>query len=138
MKLKLDSFVLQKEIKNRALDLINSESDTVAINLLKEITSVGELRKIRIFTECQKKNIANNFTILAIFISSTALVLPSIERIFPFGYIVISMALSIGLIFTVFKEILPFINKTDEYNTKIDYLLWLIDEEIERRYTYLK
>ncbi len=136
MNLKLEKFVMEEKIRKMAIKLLEAKDDTLAINLLKENTSVGELKKLRVFLKCQKRDIGNNFAAIAIYISSIALVLPAIDKLFdtvPYVYIILSISLAIGLGWAVFKEGVPFINKTNEHNSKVDYLLWLIDEELNKR-----
>jgi hypothetical protein len=131
MNLKLEKFVREDKIKKITTELLEVENDTKAINLLKEITSIGELKKLRVFLQCQRRDIGNNFTALAIYISTIALVLPAIDKLnIPYLYIFVSISLAIGLGMGVLKEGVPFINKTNEHNSKVDYLLWLIDEEL--------
>jgi hypothetical protein len=136
MNLKLEKFVLEDKIKELATKLLDVKVDTLAINLIKENVSIGELKKLRVFLKCQKRDIGNNFTAIAIYISTIALVLPAIDRLFDsisYVYIILSISVAIGLGWGVFKEGLPFINKTNEHNSKVDYLCWLIDEEITER-----
>jgi hypothetical protein len=125
-----------KIIKELATKLLDVKVDTLAIILIKENVSIGELKKLRVFLKCQKRDIGNNFTAIAIYISTIALVLPAIDRLFDsisYVYIILSISVAIGLGWGVFKEGVPFINKTNEHNSKVDYLCWLIDEEITER-----
>lgn len=136
MNLKLEKFVMEEKTKNMANKLLKVKDDTLAINLLKENISIGELQKLRVFLKCQKKDIGNNFAAIAIYISSIALVLPAIDKLFdtlPYVYIILSISLALGLGLAVLKEGVPLINKTNEHNSKVDYLLWLIDEELNIR-----
>lgn len=136
MNLKLEKFVMEEKIRRIATKLIEVKVDTQAINLLKKDISIGELKKLRVFLKCQKKDIGNNFTAIAIYISTIALILPAIDKLFdtaPYVYIILSISLAMGLGWGVLKEGIPFINKTNELNSKVDYLLWLIDEELNER-----
>ncbi|WP_078427523.1 hypothetical protein [Alkalihalobacterium alkalinitrilicum] len=135
MYLKLEKFVGQDKIKELSIKLLNAKTDTIAYNIIKDITSIGELRKIKIFVKCQKRDIGNNFSALAIYISTIAILLPAIERLFdtPYVYIIFSIALASGLCMAIFRDGVPFINKNNEHNAKVEYIAWLIDEEITRR-----
>jgi hypothetical protein len=136
MNLRLEKFVMQDRIKAISKQLLDSQNEIIATNTLREINSIGELHKIGIFLKCQKKNIGNNFTAIAIFISIIALVLPAIETLFislPYIFISLSVALALGLGMSIFNDGVLFINKTNEHNSKIEYLLWLIDEEVYQR-----
>ncbi|MGM0838017.1 MAG: hypothetical protein ACQEV7_17920 [Bacillota bacterium] len=135
MDLKLEKFVMQESIKKSTKKLLDAENEVVAYNVLKEIRSIGELKKIKIYLQCQRKDISNNFTALAIFITTFALFLPGLDKSFAnlqIYYIVISLSFSlvISLIYGTFKTSIPFINIMNERNSKIEYLLWMIDKEI--------
>ena len=131
MNLKLENFIVDEKIKELANELLDSETDTSVTNALKSNISIGELKKLRTFIKCQKRDIGNNFTAIAIYISTIALVLPAIEKLLGNNiYILVSISIAIGLIWSLFKDGVPFINKTNEFNSKVDYLLWLIDEEL--------
>ena len=138
MSLNLGNFVMEDSVKITTKKLIDSENDTKAFNILKEISTIGELRKLRVFISCQKRDIGNNFTAIAIYISTIALLLPAFERLFInfiYIYIVLSASLALGLGAAILKDGVSLINKTNETNSKIEYLLWLVDEEISSRYT---
>ncbi|MCA1054294.1 hypothetical protein LCM10_04780 [Rossellomorea aquimaris] len=136
MHFKIDSFVLQESIKELTEGLINAKTDTEACNLLVNVNSIGELNKVKAFINCQKKEIGNNFSAFAIFISVFALLLPALEKLLNnsnFAFIILSLSLSLGFGLVIFREGIPFINKTNEYNSKIDYIVYLINEEISSR-----
>jgi hypothetical protein len=134
MDLMLEKFVMEEKIKTMSRTLIDTDNDIQAYNLLKNISTTGELRKLKALIHVQKRDIGNNFTAIAIYISTIALVLPALERLLSSSaYIIISSSLAIGLGYSIYKDGVPIINKNDELNSKIDYLLWLIDEEINCR-----
>lgn len=83
---------------------------------------------------CQKQDVGNNFSVLAIYISAIALALPAIEKLLvPWLYISLSVSLAVGLIWGIVKEVLPMINNANERNSKVYYLLSLIDDELNKR-----
>ena len=132
MKLELEKFVMQDKIKILSKRLLDAESDIKVINLLKEVSSNGELEKARILLKCQKRDIGNNFAALAILISLIAILLPAFSenRI---AYIFVSIFIVIVIGRLILRDGLNFINRTNEHNNKIEYILWLIDEEIKNR-----
>jgi len=130
MQLNLENFVEEEKIKRIAKDLIDSDHDVKAFNLLKELTTPGELRKLRAFIKCQRRDISNNFTAMAIWTSTFALLLPALEKIFnnnPIVYIVICSSVALGLGYPILKDGVPFINRTNERNSKIEYILTLVN-----------
>jgi hypothetical protein len=136
MNLKLENFVKEEKTKEMATELLKAKSDILAFNLLKEIKSCGELKKLRVFLKCQKRDLGINFAVIAIFVSSIALILPAVDKLLednPIRYIIISCSLAVPLIWVVIKNGVPLINNTNERNSKVDYLLWLIDEELYER-----
>ncbi|TYS58538.1 hypothetical protein FZC74_12085 [Sutcliffiella horikoshii] len=132
MNLKLEKFVMQESIKKSTKELLDAENEVVVYNVLKEISSIGDLKKVKILLQCQKEDITNNFTTLAIFITTLALLLPAIDKSFvnlQIYYIVICFSLVTTLIHGILKT-MPLLNTTKERNRKIEYLLWMVDEEL--------
>ncbi|WP_010199931.1 hypothetical protein [Bacillus sp. m3-13] len=124
---------MQESIKKATKELLDVENEVVAYNLLKEISSIGDLKKVKILLQCQKEDITNNFTTLAIFITTLALLLPAIDKSFvnlQIYYIVICFALVTTLIHGIFKTSMPLLKNANERNRKIEYLLWMVNEEI--------
>ncbi|WP_064094127.1 hypothetical protein [Rossellomorea aquimaris] len=136
MDMKIESFVMEDNVKDITKKLLEARTDILAINYLKDINSVGELCKISVFLKCQKKEVGNNFSIIAIYISTVALVLPAFEKLTPdtpYVYFILCLIWAVSLSVSVIKDGVPFIRKTNEFNSKVDYLLWLIEEEIKQR-----
>ncbi|MGP4082721.1 hypothetical protein ACTWQL_22850 [Pseudalkalibacillus sp. R45] len=136
MDLNIEKFVQEQRIKELSKKLLESKTDTFALTYLKEITSIKELRKIRAFLQCQKREIGNNFAAVAIFISAFALIFSGIDKLFikiPYFYPISIIIFGVIITWIVIKDGVSFINNTNEHNSKIEYLLWLIDEEVNER-----
>jgi hypothetical protein len=63
----LEKFVMEDKIREISTNLLVVENDSKAINILKEIISIGDLKKLRVFLKCQRRDIGNNFAVLAIY-----------------------------------------------------------------------
>lgn len=139
MHLQLDLYVAEEKAKETAKALLGTEKDIVAIEILKDVRSIGDLEKLKAFIKCQKRDFGYNFSNLALFISTIILVLTGVEKIVPqtstysisIGIFILILGLS--LVISIFHHNVPLVSNINHHNTKLEYLVWLIDEEIYRR-----
>ena len=139
MYLQLENYVEEEKAKATAKALLGTDKDTKAIEILKEVRSIGDLEKLKVFIKCQKKDFGYNFSNLALFLSTIVVVLTGVEKIVPhtsiygivLGIFILILGLTLGI--SIFNHNVPLVNNINHHNTKLEYLVWLIDEEIVRR-----